>query len=279
MKGIADGISNSNWLLHTGSGLYILTVYEERTRAEDLPFFLSLLDHLAERDCPVPATIHDRTGVALRTLRGKPAALIEYLPGVSPTVPSTAQAFAAGAALAGMHEGAQDFPGAREPDWPAERMLAIVDASGSADLATKARAVCKQSAPALPYGIIHSDLFPDNVLMDGERVTGIIDFYFAHSGEFAYDLAVAHAAWSFKSDGAHYDPAIGSALIEGYESRRTLDRNERAAFPLLAQRACLRFYASRLEEWTTLPEHQRKDPGAFERRWDFYETQGHALFA
>ena len=158
-------------------------------------------------------------------------------------------------------------------------MQAVIEGNAARSWMRKARAICNQSTTTLPRGIIHSDLFPDNVLMDGDRVTGVIDFYFAHSGALAYDLAVAHAAWSFDRDGSNYDPAIGAALIEGYESLRPLEREERAALPVLSQLACLRFLASRLEEWSTLPAHQRKDPGAFERRWIFYEAHGDALFA
>ena len=134
----------------------------------------------------------------------------------------------------------------------------------------------------LPSSIIHSDLFPDNVLMLGDAVSGMIDFYFACQGAMAYDLAVTHAAWSFDGSGRHYDPAIGDALFEGYCSVRPLGDDERAAMPLLAQAACLRFVASRAEDWIETPADAlvtRKDPMDFVRRWDFYAENGAALFA
>ena len=271
-------------MIHTARGRFILTVYEVRTQADDLPYFLSLLDHLADKGCPVPATIHDRKGARLRELRGKPAALIEFLPGFSPTRPDPAQAFAAGAALAQIHEAGADFPKSREPDWPRERILTVLETSAAqsvqpADLAPRARELADRWPGGLPQGTIHSDLFPDNVLMDGERVTGMIDFYFAHFGTLAYDLAVLHASWSFEADGRAFRDQIGRSLIAGYETIRSLEPKERDAMPVLAQFACLRFVASRVEEWSLLPTHQRKDPADFLRRWDFYEGQGHALFA
>ncbi len=296
-KGIAEGVSNSNWLIETrkadgASGRFILTMYERRIDTAELPFFLSLLDHLAARGCAVPATIHDRGGASLRAIDGKAVALIAFLPGVSPSSPTPAQARAVGGALARVHLAARDFPHHRRDrldpatnrvtleSCGAER-LAGIDPALSAALAMAAE-VAERWPAGLPRSIIHSDLFPDNVLMLGAEVTGLIDFYFACDGMMAYDLAVAHAAWSFDRTGARFLPETGAALIAGYRAVRPLQADERAAMPLLAEGACLRFTASRAEDWLDTPDEAqvtRKDPMDFLRRWQFYREHGAAAFA
>lgn len=296
-KGIAEGVSNSNWLIETsgadGTGArFILTMYEKRTDPRDLPFFLGLLDHLAAKGCAVPATIHDREGAAFRTLDGKALALIEYLPGISPDRPSAAQALAAGEALARVHLAARDFEGTRANDLDVDACLGILDRCGAAKLAEidpelgnwldEAHGLVGRWPDDLPRSIIHSDLFPDNVLMLGERVTGLIDFYFACDGMMAYDLAVTHAAWCFDRSGTHFAPEIGSALVAGYESVRPLEPEERRSLALLAQGACLRFTASRAQDWLDTPADAlvtRKDPMDFVRRWKYYAERGNGLFA
>lgn len=222
-KGIAEGVSNSNWLIETTSGRFILTMYERRIELDDLPFFLSLLDHLAKSGCPVPATIHDRDGAASRTIDGKAIALIEFLPGVSPTVPTAAQAHAVGAALAQVHLAGQGFAPTRRNDLTPRDTLAVLEKCGGAALAginpalpamlNRARSVVAEWPQDLPRSIIHSDLFPDNVLMRGDNVTALIDFYFAANDMMAYDLAVTHAAWSFGPHGRQFEPAIAHALL------------------------------------------------------------------
>lgn len=294
---IAEGISNSNWVVETtGSdnhgARFILTLYERRIDERELPFFLALLDHLAAQGCTVPATIHDRQGNSLRTVAGKAAALIEFLPGHWPQAPSPAQAHSVGAALAKVHLAAGDFSMTRrdrlDPASNLETLLRCGRARLSAidpQLACAvdwADEVVRDWPSALPRSIIHSDLFPDNVLMIGNEVTGLIDFYFACEGMMAYDLAVTHAAWSFDNSGTHYAPAIGASLVAGYESVRLLGSEEHAALPMLAQGACLRFAASRAEDWLEAPgglDVMRKDPMDFMRRWQFYRERGGAVFA
>lgn len=291
-KGIAEGVSNSNWLVETTKGRFILTMYERRIDTAELPFFLGLLDHLAADGCAVPATIHDRTGASWREIDGKSVALIEFLPGVSPTTPSPAQTAAVGAALASVHLSARTFARARTNDLAPSNTLAMVNRCGKEALAAIDPALASVSGRAdavlagwpenLPRSIIHSDLFPDNVLMLGERVSGMIDFYFAANDMMAYDLAVTHAAWCFDRKGHNFDAALGQALVRGYETIRPLEAAERAALPLLAQGACLRFVASRAEDWLETPadaQVTRKDPMDFVRRWDFYERAGAAAFA
>ena len=300
-KGIAEGVSNSNWLIETSgrdsgtgsqSARFILTMYERRIETADLPFFLDLLDHLSAADCPVPRTIHDREGASFRMVDGKAVALIEFLPGVSPTAPTAAQARAVGVALARMHEAAQDFPGTRHNDLGPSQNSATLESCGDTALALidpglpeiveRARSLTASWPQDLPRSIVHSDLFPDNVLMLGDKVSGLIDFYFACADQMAYDLAVTHAAWCFSKDGSHFDPALGRALVAGYESVRPLDPRERDALPLLAEGACLRFVASRAQDWIETPAGalvMRKDPMDFVRRWDTYRERGHEAFA
>ncbi len=284
-KGIAEGVSNSNWLIETSgkagqSQRFILTMYEKRVEIGELPFFLGLLDHLAAHGCAVPRTIHDRRDQAFRMLGDKAIALIEFLPGVSVGRPTPAQAFAVGSALAQIHLAGAGFAGSRANDLGRDGWHALAKSCGAAGLDGIASGLAKQIADALadadtrwpkdlPRGVIHADLFPDNVLMLGERVTGLIDFYFACNDTLAYDLAVTHAAWSFDAAGAKCDPAIGQAVVAGYESRRELLPAERAALPVLARGASLRFLLTRAWDWMHTPADAlvtRKDPLAFARR-------------
>lgn len=286
-KGIAEGVSNSNWLIETtgapGSGSrFILTLYERRIALDDLPFFLGLLDHLAARGAPVPRTIHDSGGAAFRMEHGKAAALIEFLPGVSPSVPTPAQARSVGAVLAQMHLASHGFALTRANGMGFAENCALLEACGAERLASidpalpamlvPAQAAAKLDLSVLPQAQVHTDLFPDNVLMLGDRVTGLIDFYFACTGPMALDLAVTHAAWSFDAE-SRYLPEIGSALVAGYQSVRRLEAAERALFAEIAKGACLRFVASRAEDWLDTPSTAlvtRKDPMQFVLRWHFY---------
>jgi homoserine kinase type II len=300
VKGIAEGISNSNWLIETtgkdgaeaGSGgtRFILTMYEFRIELEDLPFFLSLLDHLSAKGCPVPRTIHDRDGQLFRLLDDKAVALIEFLPGVSVSTPTPEQAHSVGRALAQMQLAAADFLGQREnamgrAEW--QRLANECGAAGLAEIDPGFADLVARELPAtiaawpkdLPRGTIHADLFPDNVLMRGPQVTGLIDFYFACTDLFAYDLAVTHAAWCFSNDGGTFDPALSAALIAGYQEIRPLLPAERAALPLLARGASLRFALTRAWDWVNTPADAlvtRKDPLAFARRLEFYADPANA---
>lgn len=289
-KGIAEGVSNSNWLIETTAGRFILTMYEHRVEASDLPFFLGLLDHLSARGCPVPRTIHDRSGAASRTIGGKAAALIEFLPGVSIDTPRPAQARAVGEALAGIHLAAADFPQTRPNTmglaaWrkllsDCGERLAEIDAGLPALVARELDFLEAHWPGGLPRSVIHADLFPDNVLMLGNRVSGLIDFYFACTDVMAYDLAVTHAAWCFAADGA-FRANVSEALMEGYHARRPLPPEAWAALPVLARGACMRFLSSRAYDWLHTPADAlvtRKDPLVFARRLSFYEAEGEKVF-
>lgn len=295
VKGIAEGVSNSNWLVETtgveGAGArFILTMYETRVDLGDLPFFLGLLDHLAQKGGPVPRTIHDRNGAAWRMVHGKAVALIEFLPGISVDAPTPAQARAVGQALAGIHADSADFAMTRANGMGMAAWRDLFDGCGNglasihADLpgiVAEELAFLSASWPSgLPTGVIHADLFPDNVLILDDRVSGLIDFYFACTDVTAYDLAVTHAAWSFRKDGT-FLPDVAAALVDGYLSVRPLSAAEISALPVLARGAALRFMATRSYDWLHTPADalvMRKDPMDFARRLSFYRTQGIAAF-
>jgi homoserine kinase type II len=292
-KGIAEGVSNSNWLIETTRARYILTMYELRIDTTQLPFFLGLLDHLSAKGCPVPRTIHDREGAAFRMVDGKAVALIEFLPGVSVDRPTAAQALAVGKALARLHRDVGDFPlhGAQTiglAEWDrlihqcgTERLDAI--APGLAQTAYDELSYLAANWPSgLPQGVVHCDLFPDNVLMLGDTVSGLIDFYFSADDYLAYDLAVTHAAWCFSKGGHDFRPDISDALLAGYAEGRSLTADERDHLPVLARGACMRFLSSRAYDWVFTPADAlvvRKDPLDFARRLAFYRENGERLFA
>ncbi|MET0364056.1 MAG: homoserine kinase [Sphingobium sp.] len=287
-KGIAEGVSNSNFLIETTGcdGLghrYILTLYEHRTDPADLPFFIDLLDHLGTQGLPVPRFIADREGRHVQQLSGRPACLIEFLTGVSVTEPTVGQAYAAGRAMAELHLGAAGFAGERHNDLGIDgwQPLAASCDGGLNDIApglearvTDELAHLTAAWPhGLPHSVIHADLFPDNVLMLGERVTGLIDFYFSCTDVRAYDLAVMHGAWCFDSDGATCHLDRGEALVAGYQSLLPLSADEHAAFPTLCRGAAIRFLLTRAYDWINTPPDAmvtRKDPLAYLRRLDFY---------
>ena len=282
-KGIAEGVENSNFLIDTTSDRFILTLYEKRVDAADLPFFLALLDHLADHGLPVPRAVRDRAGAQMQAVAGRPACLIEFLPGVSVTTPNAAQAHATGAALGNMHKALADF-GLSRPNSLGLAGWHLLAARCSDNLDSISPGLRKRVADELlwldanwlhnlPQSVVHADLFPDNVLMRGDSVGGIIDFYFACTDVRAWDLAVTHSAWSFANDGSGYRANIGDALIGGYDETFSLSDAERAAFPALARGACLRFLLTRAWDWLNTPPDAivtRKDPIAFLRRLDHY---------
>lgn len=282
-KGIAEGVENSNFLVETDQHRFILTLYEKRVDVGDLPFFLKLLDHLADKGNPVPRALRDSGGVQIQQVAGRPACLIEFLPGVSVSYPTPAQARAAGAALGRMHAGLADFTDIRPNALGLAGWHALADRCGDdldriqPGLGRRVRgelAFLDTHWPAdLPKAVIHADLFPDNVLMLGERVTGVIDFYFACTEIRAWDVAVTHSAWCFENDGTGYHADNAAALIAGYDAEFGLSAEERAAFAVLARGSCLRFLLTRAWDWLNTPADAmvtRKDPIAFLRRLDFY---------
>lgn len=290
-KGIAEGVSNSNWLVETSRGRFILTMYEARVEVSELPFFLGLLDHLAAKGSPVPRTIHGRDGTAYRLVGGKAVALIEFLPGVSVDEPTAAQAHAVGQALAGIHLNSADFTGRRPNSLALQQwhdLLSACEQAGLRSIDAQLPALVERELlhltahwpQGLPRSVIHADLFPDNVLLLGDTVTGLIDFYFACNDITAYDLAVTHAAWCFARDG-RFKPDIAAALVAGYIARRPLSEAEWQALPVLARGATMRFLATRAYDWLHTAADAlvtRKDPLDFARRLSFYAEQGSNAF-
>ena len=281
-KGIAEGVENSNFLVETTRGRYFLTLYEKRVAAGDLPWFLALMGHLAAKGLPVPGPVLDREGRSLQRLNGRPACMIEFLPGVSVTEATPAQAHEVGAALAAMHRAASDFTAVRPNTLGADAWaplaarcdgrLGQIDAALPAIIGAGLAATAHWPA-GLPMATIHADLFPDNVLLLNGKVTGLIDFYFACTDARAYDVAVTHAAWCFSADGAHYFPHRADALLAGYASGIALTSAERAVLPLLAAGAALRFTLTRAYDWINTPADAlvtRKDPMDFARRLAWY---------
>ncbi len=291
-KGIAEGVENSNFLLETTGGRFILTLYEKRVSEGDLPFFVELLDHLATSGSPVPAMIRDRHGIAVQQISSRAACIIQFLPGISLTHPTPAQCEAAGAALGAMHRALEGYGGTRENSMGQPHWRAIATAIGDLDaVRTRLQAIVDEELAYLdahwptdlPAHVIHADLFPDNVLMLGDRVTGLIDFYFAASDFRAYDLVITHAAWTFSPDGSICDPALAQALMRGYAREVGLTEAELAALPLLARGASLRFLLTRAHDWVHTPADAlvtRKDPAPFLARLLRYRAADAAdLFA
>lgn len=288
LKGIAEGVENSNFYVQTTQSCFILTLYESRVNPDDLPFFYALLKHLHDAGCKVPQFMADREGQWLQTVEGKPACLIEFLNGVSVTQPTAAQARSTGAALGQMHHALTDFTLSRPNSlgvsaWRPLAMRCTIDGldSISPGLSERILSECNyleaQWPSHLPVAAIHADLFPDNVLMLGDDVTGLIDFYFACTEIRAYDLAVTHSAWCFSNDGSAFDFEVSAGLVSGYADFMPLDSQTVAALPILLRGACLRFLLTRCYDWINTPANAlvtRKDPLAFLRRLDFYSDAG-----
>jgi homoserine kinase type II len=283
LKGIAEGVQNSNYFVETTKGKYFLTLYEQRVDMSALPYFHALLRHLRAAGCKVPSFISDIEGKWLQEIAGRPACLIEFLSGVSVSTPTSAQAYAVGGALAQMHLALADFGETHPNQLGIDNWTEFAEKCGRQELdaitpglADRVRAEClflQDHWPRhLPQSSIHADLFPDNVLLLGNQVSGLIDFYFACSDLQAYDLAVTHAAWCFTHDGSAYLPQIGTSLLRGYAALVSVDAII-DVFPTLLRGASLRFLLTRSYDWINTPANAlvtRKDPFAFLRRLDFY---------
>lgn len=263
LKGIAEGVENSNYLLRTDQASYILTLYEKRVDAGDLPFFLGLMDHLAEKGLACPTPIHNRKGVALGELAGRPAAIISFLDGVSVRRPTTLHCAEVGKGLAALHLAGADFlikrPNALDvhgwrPLFEASAAHADEVAPGLRDeLARELDTLEAEWPVGLPSGVIHADLFPDNVFFIGDRLSGLIDFYFACNDAFAYDLGICLNAWCFEADGS-FNTTKARALLQAYSAKRPLSDEEFAALPLLARGSAMRFLLTRLYDWLNTPK-------------------------
>lgn len=283
-KGIAEGVENTNYLVHTTSGNYILTLYEKRVDPNDLPFFLGLMDHLSARGVICPLPVRDKTGKMLNQIAGRYAAIITFLDGVWPRKPQAGHALEVGRAMARMHIASEGFELRRRNALGLSGWRPLYDKfspradeilPGMSKLITSELDVLEKQWPRdLPEGVIHADLFPDNVFFISGKLSGLIDFYFACNDALCYDLAVSLNAWCFEADYS-FNVTKGRALLKGYEEVRKLTAQERAAFPLLARGAALRFLLTRSYDWLNTPANAlvaRKDPFDYVRRLRFHQA-------
>jgi len=282
--GIAEGVENSNYLLLTDRGRYILTLFEKRVAKDDLPFFLGLMEHLSARGVPCPVPIPCRAGPALRTLSGRPAAVVSFLDGVWARRLWLEHCEELGRALAHLHLASADFPLHRRNDlsvasWRPlfERSVAEADSvkPGLAEELSAELDVLEKEWPAdLPAGVIHADLFPDNVFFEDSRLTGLIDFYFACNDFFAYDIAVCLNAWCFETDGA-FNATKARVLLSAYRRERPFSDEELRALPLLCRGAAMRFLLTRLYDWLNQPAGallKPKDPIEYLNKLRFHRA-------
>ena len=283
-KGIAEGVENSNFLVHTSRGYFILTLYEKRVAAADLPFFLGLMQHLHARGITCPQPVRDRDGNALGMLVGRPAAIITFLDGMWIRRPTAGHCAALGAALARLHLAGLDFAMRRanalsvsgwRPLYEASRARADEVQRDLAALLAAELSHLEQAWPLqLPQGVIHADLFPDNVFFLGSKLSGLIDFYFACTDALAYDVAICLNAWCFENDHS-YNVTKGRALLQAYQQVRPLSEAERDALPILCRGAALRFLLTRLVDWLNVPAGalvRPKDPLEYVRKLRFHQA-------
>jgi homoserine kinase type II len=283
-KGIAEGVENSNFLLHTTNGYFVLTLYEKRVAAHDLPFFLGLMEHLHARGLTCPQPVRNRSGETLGKLARRPAAVVTFLDGMWVRRPSAAHCAAVGEALARLHLAGADFKMTRKNALSVAGWRHLYESTGElADSVQRdlGRVIaselghCETCWPReLPQGVIHADLFPDNVFFLGNELSGLIDFYFACTDTLAYDVAICLNAWCFESDHS-FNVTKGRALLQAYGKVRPLHDVERAALPLLARGAALRFLLTRLVDWLNVPPGamvRPKDPLEYWRRLRFHQA-------
>jgi homoserine kinase type II len=282
-KGIAEGVENSNFLMHTSQGAFILTLYEKRVAVDDLPYFLSLMAHLAGRGVRCPQPARNRNGEVYSMLAGRPAAIINFLEGMWPRRPNAAHCAGVGEALAKMHLAGQDFPLVRNNPLSVAGWRPLFDlAAGRADsvqvdlrdaIARELEHLEKHWPLDLPVGVIHADLFPDNVFFLGDKLSGLIDFPFACNDILAYDVAICLNAWCFEPDHS-FNVTKARALLNAYGRARKLSQAEQDALPLLARGAALRFLLTRLVDFLNVPAGalvKPKDPLEYARKLRFQQ--------
>jgi homoserine kinase type II len=283
-KGIAEGVENSNFLVHTSRGHFILTLYEKRVAAGDVPFFLALMEHLAGRGITCPQPVHDRDGKTLKKLAGRPAALVTFLDGMWIRRPETRHCIALGETLARMHLAGADFAKKRANVLSVSGWRPLYEACceradgvqpGMKTTIEKELDFLEGAWPRdLPQGVIHADLFPDNVFFLGDKLSGLIDFYFACTDALAYDVAICLNAWCFESDHS-YNITKGRGLLQAYRKVRPLSDAELAALPVLCRGAALRFLLTRLVDWLDVPPGalvKPKSPQEYFRKLRFHQA-------
>jgi homoserine kinase type II len=283
-KGIAEGVENSNFLVHTSRGYFILTLYEKRVAAKDLPFFLGLMEHLHARGITCPQPVKNRMGEVLGQVAGRPAAVITFLDGMWIRRPTPGHCAALGEALAKLHLAGLGFRAHRANALSVEGWRPLyehcraraneVQRDLSAFLAAELAHLEAAWPRDLPQGVIHADLFPDNVFFLGNRLSGLIDFYFACTDALAYDVAICLNAWCFETDHS-YNVTKGRSLLQAYAQARPLSDQERNALPLLARGAALRFLLTRLVDWFDVPPGalvRPKEPLEYVRKLRFHQA-------
>ena len=283
-KGIAEGVENSNFLVHTSRGHFILTLYEKRVAEADLPFFIALMEHLAGRGINCPQPVKNRGGGMLGRIADRPAAIVTFLDGLWIRRPGPGHCAAVGEALAHLHLAGGDFRMRRENALSLQAWRPLYEQAGPRGDSVKP-GLCEEISrelnvlernwpKGLPDGVIHADLFPDNVFFLGDRLSGLIDFYFACTDTLAYDVAVCLNAWCFEADHA-YNVTKGRALLKSYARVRELGAEELAAFPMLARGAAMRFLLTRLVDWLAVPDGalvKPKDPLEYHRKLRFHQS-------
>ncbi len=286
-KGIAEGIENSNFYLQTDRGAFFLTLYEKRVAAEDLPFFLGLMEHLAPRGVNCPLPVKTREGRSLVNLNRRNAAIVTFLTGIALRRPDATHCAAGGAALAGLHKAGEGFgltrANALGPAGWRPLAQSIHDADGIEDgLAALINFSLEEITAGwpkdLPSGVIHADFFPDNVLFVGDAVGGVIDFYFACNDFYVYDLAIMLNSWCFELDGS-YNITKGQSVINAYRAARTLSEAEIAALPVLMRGAALRFLLTRSYDWLNRDPNalvRPKEPREYSKKLRFHNKVKHA---
>jgi len=283
-KGIAEGVENSNFLVHTTAGSFILTLYEKRVAEADLPFFLALMEHLAARGITCPQPVKNRSGGMLGKLAGRPAAIVTFLDGLWIRRPNAGHCAAVGEALAGLHLAGADFTMRRANALSIDSWRVLYEHAKPggdsvrpglcAEIAKELDALERSWPRNLPAGVIHADLFPDNVFFLGDKLSGLIDFYFACTDTLAYDVAICLNAWCFEPDHS-YNVTKGRALLKAYGKARALSAAECAALPVLARGAAMRFLLTRLVDWLAVPDGalvKPKDPLEYFRKLRFHQS-------
>jgi homoserine kinase type II len=280
-RGIAEGVENSNYALKTTTGDYILTLYEKRVNTDELPWFLGLMEHLAAAGLNCPLPVRGRDGQNLYQLAGRVAAVTTFLPGVWPRRVGVEHCEPLGAALAKLHlAGRGVVPRRANALGPAGWAPLLARCTGAdsvheglqGELELHLAGILAAWPKGLPVGHIHADLFPDNVFFLEGDVSGIIDFYFAATDIFAYDVAVCLNAWCFERDFS-FNITKSQALLRGYMAQRALSAAEQAALPVLAQGAAMRFLLTRLYDWLNTPPGALvtpKNPLDYHRRLRFH---------
>src|SRR5471030_2574960 len=282
-KGIAEGVENTNYVLTTDKGQYMVTLYEKRVDPKHLPFFLGLMDHLASRGINCPRPIHGRDGNALRSLAGKPAAITSFLQGMWPRRMTVQHCGPIGEALAGLHLAGRDFALTRAnalsvAGWRPlyEGCRGHIDTALDGELGGEIDFFEKNWPRGLPAGVIHADLFNDNVFFLNDKLSGLIDFYFACNDFLAYDVSICLNAWCFENDNA-FNATKARALLQAYDKVRPLTDDERMALPILARGSALRFMLTRLYDWVHTPKDalvKRKDPKEYLAKLRFHRSVG-----